>query len=391
MKRNNISRKEENAIRRLLLKLLEFVKYRALLHTAQYCPDSYDEIERLSSYFVGAYLRSETPLNIRAFVKPNLTLYRIFISSLVTDQKCREARNCFISLLHLVEPAKCSRSNRIPDNDLLIATNKNAPSIDIKRVYKRHWKYYRERSDLLRQIWAEVGNKNSWLKTINLSAIIATISALFFISGFLYCNILLKTLGADVSVFFSVSDYLAVSVDIIRYAALTASIILLTCIGDSYSSRSMCLPSEAPELNLNFFNKKWSAILIVIVVLLGQFLTSQSTLNVYFLIGIYCSFGFLFSRNLLVFFKSRAIQVSIATVTMYLSVMLYATFSQVNTIKHGGYTQFGTGQFEFKNNEYNSLQLLMANSEYVFLINPTNAALTVLPKEELVKFTTNPK
>jgi len=258
-------------------------------------------------------------------------------------------------------------------------------------VYKRHWKYYRERSDLLRQIWAEVGNKNSWLKTINLSAIIATISALFFISGFLYCNILLKTLGADVSVFFSVSDYLAVSVDIIRYAALTASIILLTCIGDSYSSRSMCLPSEAPELNLNFFNKKWSAILIVIVVLLGQFLTSQSTLNVYFLIGIYCSFGFLFSRNLLVFFKSRAIQVSIATVTMYLSVMLYATFSQVNTIKHGGYTQFGTGQFEFKNNEYNSLQLLMANSEYVFLINPTNAALTVLPKEELVKFTTNPK
>jgi len=62
------------------------------------------------------------------------------------------------------------------------------------------------------------------LSVQNATALISVVSSIFLISGYLYNQLLLSEFGIEVSKFFTLTDYLASSIDAIRYSASSAVI-----------------------------------------------------------------------------------------------------------------------------------------------------------------------
>jgi hypothetical protein len=79
----------------------------------------------------------------------------------------------------------------------------------------------------LHEVWQTLAERSA-LKVdftlSDLSALIGFMSAVFVISGYLYTHYFYSMFGMDVSLFFTISDYLAASIEQIRYGAISAGL-----------------------------------------------------------------------------------------------------------------------------------------------------------------------
>lgn len=91
-------------------------------------------------------------------------------------------------------------------------------SVSLSRKKRTVEKRLRE----VRALLAERSSLKLEFKLLDLSTLIGIVSALFVISGYLYTHYFFSMFGVEVSHFFTLGDYLAASVEQIRYGAFSA-------------------------------------------------------------------------------------------------------------------------------------------------------------------------
>lgn len=93
---------------------------------------------------------------------------------------------------------------------------------DSGEIYRAHTKTVR-RLGVLRKLLAERSALKMDLSLVKISESVALVSAIFVVAGFLYVNYFYRRMGVEVSLYFSVSDYLAASVEQVREGAFAAA------------------------------------------------------------------------------------------------------------------------------------------------------------------------
>lgn len=93
---------------------------------------------------------------------------------------------------------------------------------DSGEIYKEHTKTVK-RLAMLRKQLAERSALKMDLSIVNISESVALVTAVFVVAGFLHVNYFYRRMGVEVSLYFSVSDYLAASVEQIREGAFAAA------------------------------------------------------------------------------------------------------------------------------------------------------------------------
>ncbi len=99
--------------------------------------------------------------------------------------------------------------------------------INVEHLSKIDSETRKEIKDIKNQISGREAFKVS-LSLANAGALVSIVSTLFLITGYLYNNFLLGHFGIEVSEYFSLSDYLASSIEGVRYAASAATLGLVS-------------------------------------------------------------------------------------------------------------------------------------------------------------------
>jgi hypothetical protein len=111
--------------------------------------------------------------------------------------------------------------------ELARAASPELAEYDAGAVYREHTKTVTRLGKLRKQL-AERSALKVEFSIAGISGSIALITAVFVVAGFLYVHYFYRRMGVDVSLYFSVSDYLAASVEQIRAGALAAAVALGT-------------------------------------------------------------------------------------------------------------------------------------------------------------------
>jgi hypothetical protein len=118
-------------------------------------------------------------------------------------------------------------ARKIKQLELAQLANPKLPEYDATAVYRELTKTVAR----LKKLRNELAERSAFKIEFSIKAIsggVALISAIFVVAGFLYVRYFYQRMGIDVSLYFSVGDYLAASVEQIRAGAFAAAIALVT-------------------------------------------------------------------------------------------------------------------------------------------------------------------
>lgn len=102
------------------------------------------------------------------------------------------------------------------------ASVESVPDYDTNSIYREHTKTLRRLSKLRKEL-AERSALKMDFSIQGISGAVALVTAVFVVAGFLQVHYFYRRMGVDVALYFSVSDYLAASVEQIRAGAFAAA------------------------------------------------------------------------------------------------------------------------------------------------------------------------
>lgn len=222
--------------------------------------------------------------------------------------------------------------------------------------------------------------------------VVSLFSTLFLLSGFIYNKILFSHFNVSVSDFFSISDYLASSVDVISAAAIAT----ILGMASFFWGLSSALSDELQAAQLEIENKSDVYLLpfIIITSSLGLVLYSYRTgelLNFFlypliFLIFLYVLFRMPFWK----YIENReAVSAALISI-LYFSIHLgFSIKDKVNDVRSENYSSPYSIEYANDYKENKNDKFIASNSNYVFLWDEIKNKVYVIPKTKIVKYYAN--
>lgn len=260
---------------------------------------------------------------------------------------------------------------------------------DISRINVEHLSEIdgetrKEIKDLKNQITDREAFKIS-LSLANAGALVSIVSTLFLITGYLYNNFLLGHFGIKVSEYFSLSDYLASSIEGVRYAALAAAVALISFfIGMHMGSRRSYAQMETDKKQTDY-----SLLLIFIVwTALSVKLYLDDSEKFYpmaysVIILIAFTLAPRISRH---YFKEPNIAIfAIVFIASFSAHISESVETQIYRIEHNNIEDMKRYDISFKNPvpfDSSNITLIAANNSYLFL-RDNKRKIYIVPKEQI--------
>ncbi len=221
----------------------------------------------------------------------------------------------------------------------------------------------------------------------HVGAILTVVSSLFLVTGFLYNRFLLGAFGIDVSQYFSLADYLASSIDKIRFAAFSALIATIALfLRIHYESRRLEIGFQSQGKK----EKDYWLYFIIVVVTAGA-------------IKSYYDESILFYTQMQVLILVIGIYVSWPIAYRYFAKPVPTFFSMIFLFSFAGhmYASIGMTIHKFNNSDIedlrkyklhladgfsmdtNSLVVLSANNSYFFLYDVREKKAKIVRKDKV--------
>lgn len=263
----------------------------------------------------------------------------------------------------------------------------DAQSLKVDATYKLHSKlkrrYYVIRSELAERSAIKIDFQVS-----SLISLIGVVSALFVLSGYLCTSIFLGTFGVDVSLYFSLPDYLAVSIEQIRHAAIPTSIALAVFVfglrEGSMKSRMMIRLQREERAR----EGKWILAFVIILsihVAWGLYNDTPSFPEMLILATIA---SYWFADQVAYMFFSRPLPVLVFLVALFIFVSNTGVtlFQQIHDLKAGKWGNRDSVKLTLITPlpvASDSLVMIAANNNYVFALSKTNKIAYAIPRENI--------
>jgi hypothetical protein len=240
----------------------------------------------------------------------------------------------------------------------------------------------------VRQILAERSALKIDVTLSELSTLLGLVSAVFLISGYLYTHYFYSLFKVDISLFFTVSDYLAASIERIKYAAIAAGVglfsLMLHLRSMSMESRAQLKTTRTRRLReVKFFRALGIAALLAAIAgaYFGRPDYGMMRLAVAILAGWSAS---LFGEK---FFK-RPLPVTagaIATLTFIGNVVIDAYQHRDDVLKNARSSALAA-RVHLKSKIFEGQEksaLIGANGNYIFLLDPHSNAIHAVPRDKV--------
>lgn len=258
---------------------------------------------------------------------------------------------------------------------------------DSRAVYQE----YKKTVERLRRLNRELAERSALKIQFSIETItkaIPLISAVFITAGFLQVHYFYSRMGVDASKYFSVSDYLAASVEQIRSGAFAASVVLFFFAfgirGASLRSK-LKIRAEATKRNL----ESW--ILVIITIFTSGFSAYSLFIGKpdFIQINTACMFIAYWIANYIsaAFFKNQLVALAaiLSTLIFGFNVGL-STYEHSELILNGKDKSTHTQQVQFNDANRNINGVLYgANSSYYFFYARDNRVTHVVPRDKIMQ------
>ena len=236
-----------------------------------------------------------------------------------------------------------------------------------------------------------IADKEAVKLTINPTAISTAVvlaSSLFLISGYLYDKYYLGAFGIDVSKYFVLSDYLASSIEGLRYAAVAAiSGLIWMYLGVHQASRKSYAQIEY-ERSIKDYTPALFVIIAILNLVMGYVFGGKDFYH-----------GVLFSTIILSYFGIGMIAHKLfkepvpaifimAFITIFFSYLYYSAATTVYDIRHGTIRDLKKWEFTFSdkvNHPQDNLVLLAGNSGFFLFWDINEKVSMIIPRGEVIK------
>lgn len=251
----------------------------------------------------------------------------------------------------------------------------------------------------LRTVRAKLAERSAIKVNIGISdvsASLAVVTAVFVTSGFLYTRYYFGAFGVDVSLFFSVSDYLAASIEQIRYATFSA---LVGSIGFLFGLRHASMRSRL-EIRRNASirqRQEMMVILFTVVVFAYSAWTIYAGEPDYKSMRVAGTVAALWGGAWIAeaFFKRplfiTAIATALITFTSHVGIAAFERATEMRTGRNAGEVNVNV---QLKNELFanqEKARLLGSNSSYVFLLTADGKAVKAVPRDKVEVITVEPR
>lgn len=262
--------------------------------------------------------------------------------------------------------------------------NQDASVIDVKRLFEVDEETKKELRDLKHEISDREAIKVAFSLT-NIGAFVSVVSTFFLVTGYLYNNFLLGHFGIEVSKYFSLSDYLASSIEGVRYSASGAVIgLVFYFIGMHNASRKSYAQIAIERKRKDY----WPYIILTATVTAAlksylddteQFynLAYMSVLVFTFIVAPWISKRY-FKEPIIALFS--IIFVSTFTAHMYESVG-----KEIYRLEHKSIEELRRYDISFKDNlpfDPSNVVLIAANSNHLFLL-ARDRKIYIVPRSQI--------
>lgn len=223
------------------------------------------------------------------------------------------------------------------------------------------------------------------LKTENILQGITLITVVFSLIGFFHAKYFYAEFGIDVANYFSLSDYLAVSVT--KISLLFNSLLFMVGFGVAFYFFAVKKDIEAGIIDptdpatSKFFNIHYLIGIIVVLINTFQYYLENNSGYYY---GFFSLVWFLALEIWIFIVKKYSINLYINSMIAFLSIFIFffsaSIFAEVHQIKNLTLTPTS---IYLDNNQSNSYIILGANSTYIFLYDRNQSKSFVYPTEKL--------
>jgi hypothetical protein len=226
------------------------------------------------------------------------------------------------------------------------------------------------------------------LSTEKAGALISLVSCFFLVTGYLYNRLFWGHFGIEVSKYFTLSDYLAASIEGVRYSAIGAFVGLVAYfIGAYQASRKSYAQLEHERKKRDYL--PWLAIGIAAVSMVKGYMVDPEMFYEYgyilvIIIGLYLA-PWLSNK----FFKEPLAALFVLVfIISYSANMIASVGGAIHHAMNYPFDQIRTYDFEFKKelsiNE-SDLAFITGNSNYLFFLDRGRKAV-VVPKDQILYF-----
>lgn len=267
--------------------------------------------------------------------------------------------------------------------------------IEAGSIYKIHAKL-KKRFGVARAELAERSAIKFDFQISSLISLIGVVSALFILSGYLYTSILLGAFGINVSLFFSLPDYLAASIEQVQHAAIPTVFGLAMFVfglrkGSMKSRMVMRLQREQRERE-----GKWILVFTIALaasVAWGLYNDAPMFQNL-MVLGVIASYWFAEQISYMFFTKPLSAQVFLVAFFTFVAYTGVSLFQQIHDLKAGKWSNNDAVKVLLKKPlpvASDSLIMIAANNNYVFALSKENKSAYAIPREnvELVEIKWN--
>lgn len=268
--------------------------------------------------------------------------------------------------------------------------NPEASSINTKQLFELD-KEVRKQAKTLEN---EIADREAFKISLSLAkagVLVSVASAFFLITGYLYNNFLLGHFRIEVSRYFSLSDYLASSIEGVRYSALATVVGLVSYfIGIHYESRKSYSQIEVERKRKDYIPHYLLAVTLASAIRY-YFEDSESFYNAAFFassIIILITAPWISKR----YFKEPLVALmSIVFISFFSAHMYESVGREIHRLEHKSIKELRRYSISFKNTvpfDSENVTLIAANSSYLFLLDGAKNVF-IVPKDQIEYVTLN--
>ncbi|HUX89979.1 MAG TPA: hypothetical protein VMV48_04750 [Gallionellaceae bacterium] len=263
----------------------------------------------------------------------------------------------------------------------------NAQPLEVNNIYKIHAKL-KKRFSVIRSALAERSSLKIDFQLSNLIGLIGVISALFVLSGFLYTSILLGSFGIDVSLFFSLPDYLAASIEQIHHAAIPTVFGLVMFV---FGLREGSMKSRLIYRLQREQRSREGKLLFILVIALsanvvwGLYNDMPNFSNMK-LLGVIAAYWLAEQLAYMFFKRPLSVQVFLVALFTFIIYTGVSLFQQIQELKAGNWSNRDTLKISLKkplSEKSDSLVVIAANNNFIFALSKINKLAYAIPRENV--------
>lgn len=299
----------------------------------------------------------------------------------------------FLQLMYLVYSTIEKTEETRRSKAALDRVGAKVPS-DINRFVRAEDRIVRDQLSKATSVAKDASTIKLDLSSSQIGGVLSLVSALFALSGYIYNSVVYGSLGIDVSLFFSLTDYLATSVEKIRYAAWSGALgVVVMFIGLNTNNRNPKIRFEGRRAKLIDVNS-YALIAALLILAAYQYLVGNSKYINILSVAAACA-GIRISANLAVTYFVRPViaMFSLTFLITFSALLFAAAYTVVVQVRTGIFSEYQEVRVVTMNNppdNFSKNVLIGANSNYLFYYNAAQNQSLVIPKVDVQLFEIGP-